>query len=148
MDASTTEYAPGDLRVSDADRDRALADLSEHFQAGRLTLEEFEERSGQALEARTARELTALFTDLPPAQAGTAGAVAVPEARRHLPAAPVVAAAVALSAAAIVVAVLARSGLGHHHGFVVPVPLFVLFFIVRRLAWGRSRGRDDRVQDR
>ncbi len=26
-------YAAGDLRVSDADRDRALAELSEHFQA-------------------------------------------------------------------------------------------------------------------
>jgi hypothetical protein len=152
MDTATREYAPGDLRVSDADRDRAVAQLSEHFQAGRLTLEEFDERSGQALRAKTARELTDLFTDLPAAQAGTAGAVAVRQARSQLPAARVVVAAVALSAVALVVAVLARSGIGHHHGFVVPVPLFVLFFIVRRLAWPRSRRGgaipEARVQDR
>jgi hypothetical protein len=55
----------GDLRVSDADRDRALAELSEHFQAGRLDGDEFEERSGRALRARTARELADLFADLP-----------------------------------------------------------------------------------
>jgi hypothetical protein len=55
----------GDLRISDADRDRALAELSEHFQAGRLDADEFEDRSGRALRARTARELTDLFADLP-----------------------------------------------------------------------------------
>ena len=139
MDTGTREYAPGDLRVSDADRDRAVAELSEHFQAGRLTLEEFDERSGQALRARTARELTGLFTDLPSSPALGAGTVAVPDARPHLPAGRVVVAAVALSAVAIVVAALARTGAGHH-GFVVPVlPLFVLFIVVRRLAWRRSR---------
>jgi hypothetical protein len=57
--------ASGDLRVSDADRDAALAELSEHFQAGRITSEEFDERSGRALRARTERELADLFTDLP-----------------------------------------------------------------------------------
>jgi len=53
------------LRASDAERDRAVAELSEHFQAGRLTLDEFEERSGRALSAKTARELRDLFGDLP-----------------------------------------------------------------------------------
>jgi hypothetical protein len=33
--------------------DRVLAELSEHFQAGRLTAEELDERSGRALQART-----------------------------------------------------------------------------------------------
>ena len=69
MDAASNQLAPGDLRVSDADRDRALAALSEHYQAGRLTLEEFEERSEQTLKSKTARELTGLFTDLPTTQA-------------------------------------------------------------------------------
>jgi len=152
MDTDTREYAPGDLRVSDADRDRAVAELSEHFQAGRLTLEEFDERSGRALQARTARELTGLFTDLPASAARGAGTVAVPDARPYLPAGRVVVAAVALSAVAIAVAVLTRTGLAHH-GFTVPVlPLFVLFFVVRRLAWRRSRRGgaipDARVQDR
>lgn len=51
--------------MSDAERDQAVSELSEHFQAGRLTLEEFEERSGRALTAKTGRELKALFGDLP-----------------------------------------------------------------------------------
>ena len=167
MDTATRQYAPGDLRVSDADRDRAVAELSEHFQAGRLTLEEFDERSGQALQAKTARELTGLFADLPAGLARTAGtgdprglrvAVAVPGARPPVLAARAVVAAVAILAVAVVVSVLARTGLGHHvgvahRGFGLPLPLlFVLFFVVRRLAWARSRRRggppDATVQDR
>ena len=65
MDTVTPAYSAGDLRVSDADRDRAISELSEHFQAGRLTAGEFDERSGQALQARTGKELAALFADLP-----------------------------------------------------------------------------------
>jgi hypothetical protein len=58
-------FPPGDLRVSDADRDRALSELSEALQAGRITAEEFDQRSGQALGARTGKELGALLADLP-----------------------------------------------------------------------------------
>jgi hypothetical protein len=58
-------FPPGDMRVSDADRDRALSELSEAFQVGRLTPDEFDQRSGQALGARTGKELTALLADLP-----------------------------------------------------------------------------------
>jgi hypothetical protein len=61
----TPAYSAGDLRVSDADRDGAISELSEHCQAGRLTAGEFDERSGQALRARTGTELTALLADLP-----------------------------------------------------------------------------------
>ena len=64
MDTSKS-FPSGGIRVSDADRDQAIAELSEHFQAGRLTQEEFEERSGRALQARTGDDLAALFTDLP-----------------------------------------------------------------------------------
>jgi hypothetical protein len=53
------------MRASDADRDAVLSDLSEHFQAGRLTADEFEERTGQALAARTLGELRELLSDLP-----------------------------------------------------------------------------------
>ena len=66
MPTATSNFPSGDLRVSDADRDRAVSELSEAFQAGRITAEEFEQRSGQALAARTGTELTALLTDLPP----------------------------------------------------------------------------------
>ncbi|HLK73098.1 MAG TPA: DUF1707 domain-containing protein [Streptosporangiaceae bacterium] len=53
------------MRASDADRDAVLADLSEHFQAGRLTAEELEERTGQTLAARTWGELEVPLADLP-----------------------------------------------------------------------------------
>lgn len=66
MKTATSNYPPGDLRVSDADRDRAVSGLSEAFQAGRITAEEFGQRSGQALAARTGQELTVLLADLPP----------------------------------------------------------------------------------
>jgi hypothetical protein len=65
MTTATRDYPAGDLRVSDADRDRALRELSEAFQAGRITAGEFDQRSGQALGARTGKELTVLLADLP-----------------------------------------------------------------------------------
>lgn len=65
MDRAGWKYPSGDLRVSDADRDRAMHELSGAFQAGRLTADEFDERSGQALSARTGKELTGLLADLP-----------------------------------------------------------------------------------
>ena len=64
METATRNYPPGDLRVSDADRDRAVSELSEAFQVGRITADEFEQRSAQALRARTGKELTDLLTDL------------------------------------------------------------------------------------
>jgi hypothetical protein len=160
MDAASNQLAPGDLRVSDADRDRALAALSEHYQAGRLTLEEFEERSEQTLKSKTARELTGLFTDLPTTQVvapPTGQAVAVPEPRPHLVVARVIVAAAGIAALAIVVSLLARTGLGHIGGprrsFGLPVPLLVVLFIVVRIVVGRRTRRrgslpDAPVQDR
>jgi hypothetical protein len=72
MNAAATDFPAGDFRVSDADRDRALSELSEAFRVGRITTEEFRQRSGQALDARTASELTALLADLPVAPAAPA----------------------------------------------------------------------------
>jgi hypothetical protein len=65
MNTAIRNYPAGDLRVSDADRDRALRELSEAFQAGRITADEFDARSEQALGARTGKELTGLLADLP-----------------------------------------------------------------------------------
>lgn len=65
MNTATRDYPAGDLRVSDADRDMALRELSEAFQAGRITAGEFDQRSEQALGARTGNELTVLLADLP-----------------------------------------------------------------------------------
>jgi len=55
----------GPIRIGDAERDQAVAVLSDHFVAGRLTQEEFEERSGQATRARYDEDLSPLFDDLP-----------------------------------------------------------------------------------
>jgi hypothetical protein len=83
MDRAGRDYPPGDLRVSDADRDRALGELSRAFQVGRITAAEFDERSGQALGARTGKELTALLADLP-AERVPAEPAADPELARRV----------------------------------------------------------------
>ncbi len=56
----------GGLRASDADRAAVVAQLKEHYEAGRLTLAEMEERTRQAYAARTQGELDGLLQDLPP----------------------------------------------------------------------------------
>jgi len=57
------------LRVSDAERDVTLQTLGDHAAAGRLTLDELEDRSGRALVAKTRGDLAVLTSDLP-AEAG------------------------------------------------------------------------------
>jgi class 3 adenylate cyclase len=61
---------PGALaeRVADADRDRAVTQLREHVVEGRLTLDEFSERVGSALSARTRADLGSVMADLPQAR--------------------------------------------------------------------------------
>jgi len=73
------------LRVSDAERDATVRALGDHAAVGRLTLDELEERAGQALTAKTRGELTALTSDLPkqaPADAGGAAPAVVPRTRK------------------------------------------------------------------
>jgi len=53
------------VRIGDAERDEALDKLGDHFAAGRLTREELDERTEQAMAARYDRDLEALFRDLP-----------------------------------------------------------------------------------
>lgn len=65
MTMSPRHVPAAQLRAGDADRDAILTQLGEHFGAGRLTAEEFDERSGQALSARTLGELDDLMCDLP-----------------------------------------------------------------------------------
>jgi Domain of unknown function (DUF1707) len=65
MNATLGNYPAAEMKASDADRDAVLSELSEHFQAGRLTSAEFDERAGQALAARTWGELRDLLRDLP-----------------------------------------------------------------------------------
>jgi hypothetical protein len=142
MDANGTA---GDLRISDADRDQAIAQLSEHFQAGRLTTEEFDERSGAALQAKTGRELAVLFTDLPGQapvpQAGTAQAGAVARNRGwRIPALPIVVAALAVSAIGVSIG---GHNNGVHIGFGGLLPLVVVLLVIRHFGgFGGSRRSD------
>jgi hypothetical protein len=51
--------------VGDPDRERAVAELREHFAAGRLTLDEFSRRTERALSARSRSDLRAALAGLP-----------------------------------------------------------------------------------
>jgi Domain of unknown function (DUF1707) len=82
MDRAGWNYPSGDLRVSDADRDQALHELGLAFKAGRITADEFDQRSGQALTARTGKELTVLLADLPLDEALAARDTALQRANR------------------------------------------------------------------
>ena len=53
------------IRIGDAERDRAVSTLGDHFAAGRLTREEFDTRVDQAMAARFDQDLRPLFADLP-----------------------------------------------------------------------------------
>lgn len=56
---------PGRVRASDAERERVVDQLREHFAAGRLDPEEFTERMEGAFAARYRDELPGLLADLP-----------------------------------------------------------------------------------
>jgi len=150
MDSQTGSYPRAEIRVSDAERDQAVAELGEHFQAGRLTQEEFDERSGRALQARTGRDLTALFTDLPrpaapdawtgpaygpaygPGYGPAYGQMARPGGRGAGPL-PVVRFVLAV----VIVAIIAGNVFGHTLDAGWLVPVIVLGFVLLRL--GRIR---------
>jgi Domain of unknown function (DUF1707) len=148
MDAEPRTFPRGEIRVSDVERDLAVAELSEHFQAGRLTQDEFDERSGRALQARTGADLTTLFTDLP--HQGTAAAPSadpVPDPffgpgvpRRHGPA-PVVRLVIAIAILGTIASGLfGNHGHGSGAGFIIPVVILGLVFI-RLTARARQAGR-------
>ncbi|MFD2422115.1 DUF1707 SHOCT-like domain-containing protein [Amycolatopsis pigmentata] len=54
-----------EIRIGDADREQALHALGEHMSHGRLTIDEYGERSAKVTAAKTRGDLGALFTDLP-----------------------------------------------------------------------------------
>jgi Domain of unknown function (DUF1707) len=137
---TTNSFPSGGIRVSDADRDQAIAELSEHFQAGRLTQEEFEERSGRALQARTGDDLAALFTDLPgrstvpgpPAGGPVFGAGGAGDLNHmsHLPMARLI----ILSVLAVIIVGNVLGGIAGHIGFGWLIPVVVLGSVFVRLA--------------
>jgi hypothetical protein len=68
------------LRIGTADREHAASALGEHFAAGRLDTDEFDERVGKAYQAKTSADIAVLFADLPDTRRTTA-----PRKRRDRP---------------------------------------------------------------
>ncbi len=149
MNTAAKDHQPSGLRVSDSDRDRAIAELSEHFQAGRITADELEERTGRALRARTVGDLAELFTDLPRTPAPTAGP-APRLAPGAGPALPLASAPPARPGGVpviplVVVAILVLGGFISGHSIVaVLVPVLIALIIIRRIVDGGYREHRDR----
>jgi hypothetical protein len=114
------------LRISDADRESAVHLLSEQYAVGRLTCEEFDERSDAVWSAKTQGDLAPIFADLPVGSSARPGRSSgrFPAGAPHrprwwlIPLAPVLVALVALTV------------LTH-------LP-FVLLFVVLFLCFGRG----------
>jgi hypothetical protein len=126
------------MKASDADRDAVVAALSDHFQAGRLTREELDERTGRALTARTLDELDELTTDLPASRPAGPAPVVRPRGLGYPLLAPV---AVALAVAALVLGV-GEGRYGWDWWWVIPAGLL---FMRRRAGRGgvhRDSGRN------
>jgi len=120
---STPRQEGSHLRVSDSDRSAVAQELSEHFEAGRLDLDEFQERTARALSARTRDDFTGLFSDLPPLRTHADARQRRPRTHWWFLAPAIVALAVVLSDAGVVA--------GARHGvlypwFLIPVGVFVV----------------------
>jgi hypothetical protein len=75
LDSEHADAGRGLVRASDADRDQTVEALAGASAEGRLSLEEYAQRSDAALVARTVAELAVLTADLPAAPPGDAVAV-------------------------------------------------------------------------
>jgi len=131
MDTPIRNFQRGDIRVSDTERDQAVAELSDHFQSGRLTLEEFDDRSGRALRAQTGNDLRALFADLPRPVAPVASPPVNPvmPSGPHWSGLPVARAVIAFVIAGIILGNVTGHH-GHHPiGWLVPVVILGLVFL-------------------
>ena|SRR5689334_17683383 len=104
--------SPGSVRVGDRERTEAAERLSAHAAAGRLDVDELEERLERANAAVYAHELAALEADLPG-----------PRAPRGAWPSPLV----VPFAAALVASVALSIAVGH--------PVFPFFFLVALLWW-------------
>src|SRR5215470_15122806 len=63
-----------EMRVGDAEREAAAAELREHYASGRLTLEELNERLDAAFDAKTRGDLNTVMRDLPSVRPGWSAA--------------------------------------------------------------------------
>ena len=140
MNATPGNDPAAQMKASDADRDAVLSDLSEHFQAGRLTAGEFEDRTARALTARTWGELSDLMQDLPTSPAGPRVSVtATTGAQPQRPLGRPVLIPIAVLAG-IGIAVALSAGTPHARWGILWLLLPVLL-IARRMTWCAGAAR-------
>lgn len=111
------------LRIGDAERERAAADLGEHYAQGRLTADEHAERLDRIWAARTRADLAPVFADLPGAPLAGPSRVGRGPGRPRFPLFPVV-------------AVLAVVSFATHAPLLLLLPV-VAFVLVRRCSSSR-----------
>lgn len=114
------------LRAADRDRDEVAELLREQYAQGRLTMEEFDERSTAAVSARTMGELRALTADLP-ATAAPRETAWSPATMRWITLAGVAATAIVLGGAAVA---------GH---VMLAWPTWLIVLVIVRHTHGRRR---------
>lgn len=142
MNATQDKFYIPPMKASDADRDHVLAVLSENFQAGRLTSAELEDRTGQALSARTVDELDDLTADLPGASPVSLPEPTVPD-RPSGPGfarMPIIAAVVAVVVVAnVVLGATAGGHASHILWALIVVPLIAWRVALTRGGWSGPR---------
>jgi len=90
------------LRLSDADREAAVALLGEQYAVGRLTKDELDERSDAVWSAKTKGDLAPVFADLPTRSSAPVRASGRPPRRGRPRGAPFVALVFVLVAITVV----------------------------------------------
>ena len=112
-----------DVRASDADRQRIIDLLRGHTADGRLTLDEFEERVGEALAAKTQDDLRHVLRELPvpdpqprPAPAPTPAPAPRRPSQSRIPTVPAV----------ILLVVVGSVVLGHFAWWLIPIGFWTL----------------------
>jgi hypothetical protein len=127
--------------VSDAERDAVAAELADHLKDGRLQADEFDERVGQAVNARTRGDLDRLLTDLP------RPAPEQPPAPRRRPGPPFPLVAIVIFVAGMtVIGGIGRAAAADGHPvwaiwwlwWLIPIAIFAAG---RRLRGGRQQGQ-------
>ena len=121
----TTDLHHALLRASNAERDDALARLREHWLAGRLELDEYEQRCDEAAGGRYVDDLRHALRELPPPPV----TVAVPA-----PAPPAAADGEPRAIIALVLGALALVGAVFTYGM-----LFIVTLPMSTLAWSLGR---------
>ncbi|GAA4487092.1 hypothetical protein GCM10023191_014460 [Actinoallomurus oryzae] len=123
------------LRAADRDRDEVVDLLREHYAQGRLTMEEFDERSTAATSAKTIGDLRVLTADLPVA----------PEPREAAWSAARMRWIALAGTAAVATVILIGVAVAGHFDFAFPVWLIVLV-AVKRAHGGRRIPRAHRAR--